>query len=333
MQFINNNTFLQIAFWVIFWALFIFFFAPKDEFQIVTVSLILISVSLVVWLNLRFLLPKFYFNNNQIWYAFLAPLIIICIARLDLELEKLYVRDSHYLNLGNRFSMMRFIMPSIFALVGSTLNQLSVVIAQKEKEASDLRSEKLETEMKFLKSQINPHFLFNALNNIYTQVILNQQDAPDNLLKLSDILRYVLYDCNVEKVPLQKEITYIKHYISLFSLKDSSGINLKTTIEDAPAHLKIAPLLLIPFVENAFKHSGIEKIGQGWVEITLNFEGNLLQFTVKNSKTNEGQPKDKTHGIGLENVKRRLTLLYPSQHILTIDDNNTQFEVFLSIKL
>ena len=196
-----------------------------------------------------------------------------------------------------------------------------------------LKSEKLKAEMDFLKSQINPHFLFNALNNIYTLSVIKSDNTPENLLKLSGMLRYMLYDCKEDRVPLKKELEYIDNFISLNKLKDSQGLNIELELDRSQPDLRVAPLIFIPFIENAFKHSKIEDLENGWIKLSLKIQDQTLFFNVKNSISKTTFTKDKVGGIGLRNVKRQLELVYPNKHDLIINKTDTAFEVSLKIDL
>jgi LytS/YehU family sensor histidine kinase len=221
--------------------------------------------------------------------------------------------------------------PLFMAFLLSTLLQVTRLFAIKEKESVQLRSEKLETELKFLRSQTNPHFLFNALNNIYTLTLIKSEKAPDYLLVLSDMLRYMLYECNAPKVGLEKEIGYIRHFISLNLLKDSRGLNVNFECGEIPDYLEIAPMLLIPLVENAFKHSKFEDKANGWININLKVTEESLNLNVQNSLPDSSHSTDNTGGIGLVNVRRQLELIYPDQFQLSIDEKDNIFSVELII--
>ena len=224
-------------------------------------------------------------------------------------------------------------MPFITSFIGSSLIVIGAYANRKEKEMIQLQKEKFETELKFLKSQVNPHFLFNALNNIYTLSVLKSDAAPENLLKLSAMLRYVLYDCKEPTVPLAKEIEYLRHFIALNMLKDSRGLNVKANLDESRPQLRIAPMLFIPFVENAFKHSKVEDLANGWIDIQLKTEDAAVILEVKNSLPKTGVTKNETGGIGLENVQRQLELLYPDRHELRIERGESTFGVYLKILL
>lgn len=307
--------------------------------------IVLAGIVLVLWLNMEVLLPKLYFDKKQVGYI-VAGIALFLGVTLLIEWDgapwaEYFTRPQRSRGVGERPGMtpwhaMKFIgsaMPYFTALIGSALFEIARFAKQKEKEAADFRSEKLEAEMKFLKSQFNPHFLFNALNNIYTLTVIKSDKAPDNLLKLSGMLRYMLYECKAETVPLGKEIEYLRHFIDLHLLKDSRGLNVEVSLDDSRPDLKIAPMLFIPFVENAFKHSRIEDLKNGWIKIRLTTSDHTVVFEVKNSLPKQGFTKDKIGGIGLKNVKRQLELLYPDRHELSISENSDAFEVLLKINL
>lgn len=196
-----------------------------------------------------------------------------------------------------------------------------------------LINENLTTEMKFLKSQINPHFLFNALNNVYSLSHTNSSKTPEMILKLSDMLRFMLYESEDKKVFIGKEIDYIKHFIDFQKLKIEGEPRISVNFENAERQVLIEPMLLIPFIENAFKHSKIEDIRHGWVRIELVANHEKINFKVTNSLPASVLHTDKVGGIGLENVRKRLMYLYPHSHKLNIRQANGEFSVDLEITL
>ena len=212
--------------------------------------------------------------------------------------------------------------------------RVTVLANWREKEAVELQKEKLETEMKFLRSQINPHFLFNALNNIYSLSVLEPERTPDYLLKISGMLRYMLYECNADTVPLSKEVEYLRNYVDIGQLKDSRGLNIELQLPGEDSQLPVAPLLFVPFVENAFKHSRIEDVDKGWIRIQLEVgEDKQVHFRVENSLPDTAGAKDPASGIGLRNVRRRLELLYPERHELRVEEKEDTFCVSLKLEL
>lgn len=199
-----------------------------------------------------------------------------------------------------------------------------------EREKTELEKQRLTSELAFLKSQINPHFLFNSLNNIYSLAYQKSDATPNAILKLSEIMRYMLYESNDNSVDLQKEITYLKSFIELQKLRFKGEANVILEVEGQITDQKIVPLLLISFVENAFKH-GLATDKENPIHINISvFEDNLL-FTVKNKKNL--QNKDQTGGIGMANVVRRLDLTYPEKYRLSVDNKEDEYfsELYLNL--
>lgn len=340
----HRNTWLQILFWGGLWVLVpvLLLGSWEDPIRLAVRSAVVLSgITLVVWANMEYLLPRLYFHKKQLAYVLAGMLIVLLITTLvdwdQAPWAEFFSRPGgrgggQRSNPGWR--SMRFIglaMPYFTALIGSALFEMAGFANRKEKEAAVLRNEKLEAELKFLKSQINPHFLFNALNNIYTLTVIRSEQAPGNLLKLSGMLRYMLYECKADQVPLQKEIEYLRHYIDLNLLKDSRGLNVDVELDESQPQLSIAPMLLIPFVENAFKHSKVEDRSTGWIKISLKTGAGFILFEVRNSMPQSDYTKDPASGIGLINVRRQLELLYPERHELNIEPGPDEF--FVSLKV
>mgnify|MGYP003671530295 FL=1 len=215
----------------------------------------------------------------------------------------------------------------------ATLVELFLLAQRKEEEIVINKNEALQTELKLLKSQINPHFLFNALNNIYALSAIDSGRTQKSISYLSDMLRYVLYECEQEIVPLYKEIDYIENYIKLFSLKSSKTYPITTSFSIENQNVQIVPMLLIPFLENALKHSNIEKINGTFIKLKIISTANCVDFEIENSKPDIKIVKDDVGGIGIENVKKRLAILYPSRHELKINETSQAFKVNLKLQL
>ena len=215
----------------------------------------------------------------------------------------------------------------------ATFIETFIYAQKKEEETILIKNESLLTELKLLKSQINPHFLFNALNNIYALSAIDSGKTQKSISYLSDMLRYVLYECEQELVSLDKEITYIENYIKLFSLKSSKQYPIETDFIVENKSIKIAPMLLIPFMENALKHSNIEKITDTFIRMKIHADAHKIRFEIENSISENPKIVDEVGGIGIENVKKRLAILYPDRHELLIDENSRSFKVNLNIDL
>ncbi len=222
------------------------------------------------------------------------------------------------------------IINSLGILFISTLYWINIESRRKEKMRLSLRNQNLQTEMKFLKSQINPHFLFNALNNIYSLSQSSSSKTPLLVLKLSSMLRFLLYESDEKKIALSKEINYIKDYIEFQKVKLEEAPNLQTDFQQ-DSGLMIEPMLLFPFVENAFKHSNIDDPTKGWIRISLKTSGHKVLFKIANSKSAGPVSKGKEGGIGVDNVRKRLSFLYAGSHHLSISETPDYYEVNLEI--
>jgi LytS/YehU family sensor histidine kinase len=209
----------------------------------------------------------------------------------------------------------------------SVLQQWLKVERTKEK----IEKEMLQTELSFLKTQINPHFFFNTLNNIYSLAIIGSDKTPSAILKLSAIMRYILTETKNDWVPLQSEIDFLNDYIALQKVRLTESVTLTFKVEGNIQQQRIAPLILIPFVENAFKY-GVSTIESTFIHIVLSVQNNIITFSVLNKiATNEGNTLTETTGIGIKNVERRLALLYPNKHELLIKKEKDMFRVVLTI--
>lgn len=195
-----------------------------------------------------------------------------------------------------------------------------------------LTEEKLQAELKFLKTQIHPHFLFNTLNNLYALTLKKSDKAPETVLKLSELINYMLYECRSDEVPLSKEIKFIQNYIDIEKMRYGDKLDIDLRVTGNVGDRTIAPLMLLPFVENCFKHGASENLQQSWVKISVDSHPDHVVIKVENSKAAENDVLKREEGIGIRNVKRRLDLLYPNMYELKIMDGEETFLVILSIR-
>lgn len=196
---------------------------------------------------------------------------------------------------------------------------------------SRIQQENLKTELSFLRSQISPHFLFNVLNNIAALARIKSNDLEPTVMKLSSIMQYMLYETDEEKVVVKSEAEYLQAYIDLQKQRYGDELNLQVSFDVKEEWHSIEPMLLIPFVENAFKHGGILRSPE--IHVCMSVVDSELHFVVKNKFEESKATKDKTSGIGLANVKRRLELLYPNMHALKLDKQKDWFIVDVIINL
>jgi LytS/YehU family sensor histidine kinase len=221
----------------------------------------------------------------------------------------------------------------LFFLASSTAYQMIRDRTIADRLAKDKENENLKTELSFLRSQVSPHFMFNVLNNMVALARKQSDLLEPSLIKLSALMRYMLYEADETKVPLEKEAEYLRSYIDLQQMRFGKKLAVNVSIQHLDGAYEIEPMLLIPFVENAFKH-GTGFIDDARIDINLEVQKSVLYFTVKNKYNDAvGEIKDKSSGIGLANVKRRLNLLYNGRSSLDINKENNWFSVSLQLKL
>jgi hypothetical protein len=242
---------------------------------------------------------------------------------------------------GNIWSFKLNLRPTILNLVSSLPIVLGFALMiklvkrwwQKQKETELLAKEKTKAELQLLKAQVHPHFLFNTLNNIYFFTLTNSTQAPVMIKKLSGMLHYILNECDQPLVPLEKEIKMIEDYMALEKIRYAEQMQMTIEIDDNNDGKMMAPLLLIPFVENSFKHGASKMITQPWVKLNIYIENNRLHFMIINSKPPTNGPALSKGNIGLKNVTKRLELLYPGTHELNIVSEPDSYAVYLILHL
>jgi len=332
------NLIYHILVWVILFYLYIQFmqnFIPMKQ-AIVQVSIYLVYIAGIFYLHTYFLAPRF-FNKKKIPYYISAIVILLFISVVANNLYK-----QHF---GIEFSNIKYtssfhgqanyiISGTLSTLFFSFIVWFILKYRAQVQQKNELELQKNSAELAMLKSQINPHFLFNTLNNIYALSLEKAEPVvSEMILSLSEINRYMLYETEPDYVPLSKEITYIQSYMELEKLRCENVSNIKFLVSPGIDGIKISPLLLIPFIENAFKHSRVVDEPNAWIEINLSVVGNKLLFKCENSIPDKAFKKDKTGGIGLENVKRRLLILYAAKHELSISNRNHKFIVDLKLDI
>jgi two-component system LytT family sensor kinase len=296
-----------------------------------------LSWIIIFYLNALFLIPTLVYKKKNWLYAFAALLIFSWQIVQTRILFYLFMNEAEY-KLRTHLFFTFFIF--LFILAASTAFRTikdrmenERIIKEKERLAKEKENEQLKTELSFLRSQVSPHFMFNVLNNMVALARKKSDILEPSLIKLSSLLRYMLYETDEEKVLLEKEIDYLRSYIDLQMQRFGSKVKVNVSMEDFDKSYFIEPMLLIPFVENAFKH-GTGLIQNAEISVELKAQNNLLQFVVTNQHDNNSQEtKDKTSGIGLQNVRRRLNLLYKNNYGLLISDKDNKFVVSLQLNL
>ncbi len=296
-----------------------------------------ISISfyiLIVYFNIYYLIPKFLSKEQPSIYLIYLTLTALVLTPVKIFL--MYIVYDHS-NLAMYFTQNQrsIFLSSFFMGLASTIFKIVNDWLIQQREMNILKNQTLESELRFLKSQINPHFLFNTLNSLYALTLKKSDDAPEIVLKLSEMMRYILYECNEKMVPLTKEVKSLQNYMELEKLRHRTETAISFDIDGDLTDQKIAPLLFMTFMENAFKHGLSNQLEGHYVKINLHIKEDNIVFEIINSnapKSNSYQ-KNKNKGIGLQNIKRRLTLLYPKKHKLRIDNTQDKYAVKLELDL
>ncbi len=335
---LQSRWFFHLLFWVVLVSLFGFVLGNSPDVSyresFTGVLLQAMAYAVMVYLNLLVLIPRYLQTGKYVQYIVLLLVSLILTVPLHAAADRL-AHDINYPDIEYPATYFQTLLSSsinmMVMLALTTALKFSRKWFKDQQEKKVLEREKLQAELKYLKAQINPHFLFNTLNNLYSLTLKKSDDAPEMVLKLSEIMRYMLHDSNERVVPLSAEVSYLKNYIGLQEIRQLDRTDIRFSINQEPNGQLIAPLLLIPFIENSFKHgtSGLER---GWIHIDLNIEGNRIYFKIDNSKPK--QPNNTvSHGIGLTNVRSRLALLYPDKHTLTIKDADDHYLTELKLEL
>ena len=295
----------------------------------------LIMLGGAVYYNIYVLIPK-YLANKKGWQYFLFCILLVLIIT-PIENLLIYTKSENVPEVRAQllFNLHLEFLPNFLVVGTSTLVKITLDWLKNQREKQELHTQTMQSELRFLKSQINPHFLFNTLNSLYALTLKKSDNAPDIVLKLSEMMRYMLYECNEPFVPLRKEVHYIRNYLELEKLRQGQNINIEFNVDGSISNQKIAPLMFMSFIENCFKHGLGNNIAPGYVHISLKVDGNTVQALIENSKA-QNMPKaihPRSGGIGLTNVRRRLDLLYPSRYELEIVDAPDKYSVHLNITL
>lgn len=351
MKWAIKEALAHLLFWLIsYWIFLVSFAVSKSQVEIINgmrevrvevhylylpILFFLLTKALVFYGNLSFLFPKFLQKKERLRYIIELFLLILLAHVLEWGLS----RFSFVVGLDETRRSFLIAPPlnMLFSLIFwglSTAYVLGKNYLRNERLQQALRQEKLSAELQFLKAQINPHFLFNTLNNLFAMAEKSQQQPlAEGISELANLMRYMLHEANADRVPLAREIAYMQSVIELQQLRldEEDDVLISLNVEGNVTQQEIAPLLLIPFVENAFKH-GIYLQASSYIKINLKTDGKQIYFHLINSKFDQqlNELQDSS-GIGLENVKRRLALIYPDQHDLQIENRSDTFEVKLVI--
>jgi len=306
---------------------------------IIKFSFYVIFQAIAVYFNLYFLIPR-YLEKSR--FALFVILLLSTVACTSLLITPGYYLSASFFHqtisqtYGSFYNCLGEAIPSTLASMTLAMSiKLTSNWLQTERRQQLLEKEKLETELKFLKYQFNPHFLFNSINSIFFLIHKNPDMASASLAKFSELLRHQLYECNDQQIPLRKELAYLENFIELEKLRHHTLVNTDISLQEQYAdQLGIAPFILMTFVENAFKHVSVHTGKANWINIKLEQDQQQLTLFIANSTSGHTAHEVLNYGgIGLSNVKRRLDLIYPGAYELNIHRGTALFEVKLSLSL
>ena len=331
---IKNRVLQHILFWSLSFLVLLNILKVSSEVKqidLIYTALFHIPVVLIVYLNLKVLFPRFLEKGKYVIYGLFVLILIAFGAGFYIVLFGNWI---DYIFRGYYFiAYYSFWDISLYFVVYISLTSL-LRLARGWFRLQEMENEKTEFELKALRSQINPHFLFNSLNSIYSLARKKSELVPEKVVQLSDLMRHVIYESDADAIPLKKEIDMIRNYIELQNLRTPDSEKIELEILGDLKEQKIAPLLFLPFVENSFKH-GLKGGGNRvFVRINIQVQQDSILFEIENSKGKNSEVQDgKYSGIGIENVRKRLDLIYPEKYSLIIVDKEKTFKVTLNLKL
>jgi sensor histidine kinase YesM len=303
--------------------------------MLTSLSIQLVFTMLIAYLNYFFTWPRFLKSKSIGRYLleFSIPFALLLTLRVHLQR---YLVDGYTHRVEffySSFFIVQIVAITLFIVLFVGMLRFAVDWFELEGKRKELENEKLLAELNFLKAQINPHFLFNTLNNLYYLAYTKSENTTEVIAKLSQMMRYMIYESNHAKVALTKEIEYMENYISLERLRLNNQIPIQFEVKGAVENVWITPLIFITFLENAFKHGVSNDNPTAWINISIEVVSGECIYKVGNSKPTNKTGVHEKSGIGLQNVKRRLALSYPEKHKLLVDDETDSYSVILNLTI
>lgn len=336
----KNHPYRQRYFYAAYWVMVTLIFLYDRTYLIQKAGLpnfficAVVRVSLLIglaWLNIHWLIPKFLLHKKYVTYFSLVLLLLLSY----LVIQSLYdfYLFGYVLGPGRNARLSasliyNFTHTSLYLLLTIAL-KFSMDWYEQKKMVQEIRLEKLQAEVNYLRSQINPHFLFNALNNLYALTLKKSDEAPAVVLKLAELMEYMLYESEQTVIPLDKEIGYLNNYLELEKIRQDKHADIRLTVTGDIQQYWLPPFLIFPLVENAFKHGVSKAVHNAFLHINIQ-AGTTLTINIENNKGSMTPPVQ-SGGIGLLNLRKRLELLFPTKHILEVNDHPDRFQVHLKI--
>jgi len=348
MKLSNKYNRFKIAGHILFWICSIMFaitafYVASDHKLVINAELFLralfpnIGFALAVYLNLYVLIPKFLKENKYIFYTFWLVLLLSASSLFIQTIVVFALRNGSFnIQFAEWFSS-HFFTTAFYVGITSLAKFIKdwVQLQKINLKYAQIEKEKLAAELNTLKSQINPHFLFNCLNNIYSLALTKSPKTPEVILKLSDMMRYVLYESRENFIPIKKEINFLTNFIELQKIRLTDKIDIQLNIDGTIPEKQIIPLIFETFIDNAFKHGLRNPASSPYIHVNISFWGEMMRFTITNNfAAHTISFQDKNSGIGLQNIERRLSHLYDStEYKYEINQMSEKFNVLLEVRL
>jgi two-component system LytT family sensor kinase len=344
--FINRYFYIHIGYWIFYILFFTVqrfaFYGYSDFIPNLKLNLAYLpNVLICTYIVTGIVIPNM-FNRNKLFLTGSILVLIIVVEPVFAYLVRIFFIEPYIYNDHRVYTLYNYLTAILIFVFGTVpvagwkiarlLRSHYLHLQKVEHDKLEAELKLKESELKLLKGQIQPHFLFNTLNNIYLLALEKSDKTPDLVLRLSEMLSYITYDCSAEKIPLDKEIEFINSFVELEKIRyETCDIFLK--ISGNTQNIKIAPMILHTFIDNSFKHGAQqERVGRG-IKFNLTVNDNNLTFSAENSKKHENDQPRKAPGIGISNAIKRLNLIYPDRHELIINESVDRYSVFLKIEL
>lgn len=328
----------HLLFWVaVFYAWYYFraddYAGKTTAFRVTLIKVV--DLAMMIYVTNYVFVPLLLYRKKYLWFGFAFVSLILLSSILKMNILGRMLNNPALYNWSSNWKGRVYdnVLPHFFLVTAGVAVKLLFDYARLQRRMAEIAKEKAEAELNFLKSQINPHFIFNSLNSVYFLIQKENKEARTALQKFSDMLRYQLYEMNGTRIPIEKEVSFLKDYMDLQRLRIDEKYDVQFNLDVSVYGLQIEPLLLTPLMENAFKHVSHHTGQQNFVHVSIGRDNGSLCFKVENSKDDKQASHTSSGGIGLHNVKRRLELLYPGKYDLNVKETTDVFSVHLKIQL
>jgi len=337
---VKSRSLRHLMFWGLSWYLLlrIFSYGEVKAIDLIYTTFFIIPIAGSVYINLLILIPKLLQKGIYVWFLLSLAFTVAAFTWLNMvvfeHLIDLVLPGFYFISYYDYADLLKFFIPFILITTLLKLSKGWFELMETRTNLERLEKEHAKAELETLKGQVNPHFLFNSLNTLYSLVIKKSDGAGDYILKLSGLLRYLLYETTSAMVDLEKELQYITDYLELQKLRAGSLADIRIKIKGDPSGKTIAPLLFLPLIENSFKHGIKGETGPSFIDIDMMIDDHEIIFDIRNNPGySESVEKGRKSGIGLENLRRRLQLVYPDRFSFVKSEDHQVFHVKLIVPL